>query len=240
MPVVCACGREAGAGEIDCSLCGRELIAPSPVPPDAWSSETAPAPYPVPPLPPAPAPHAWPWESPPVPPPPPSVRRDPALILIGVLVLALVVAALLFFMNRPVRAADPPVPAEQTAAGTPRPVDSYSPPPTASEYPDPSETPTTVVYPDVTISGLECGREGDGPYAAAASGNINTTCPFALNVGEEYRERGANGDPVTLYVYSPSTGDWYYLDCSGDQPVTCVNTTKAVVYLYGGHANFSE
>jgi hypothetical protein len=145
----------------------------------------------------------------------------------------LTVGAFLFFLDRPGRAADPsPIPAEPTATDRVRPVDSNSPTPT--------ETPNTVLYPDVTISGHECGREGHGPYAAAASGNSDTSCPFAMNVGKAYRGSESNGDRVTLYVHSPRTGDWYYMDCSGDQPVTCVNTSKAVVYLYGGQANFSE
>jgi len=167
--------------------------------------------------------------------PAPSVRRNPVPALIGVLILVLAISALLFFTNRSeVAAGPPPAPAAPTATVlVPTAVDSNSPTPTGSE------TLETVAYPDVTISGHECGRDAEGPYAAAASGNSYTTCAFAMKVGEAYRERGSNGDPVTLYVHSPSTGDWYYMDCSGDQPVTCVNTTKAVVYLYGGHANFS-
>ena len=223
MPVVCVCGRVAGAGEIECSLCGRDLTGPPSAPPDAWPSAPAPASYPV-----APTPHR-------------SERSNLAPILIGALVLVLTVGALLFFLNRPGPAANPsPIPAEPAAGETSPPVDSYSPAPAESETTETSESPASVGYPDVTITGQECGRKGHGPYAAAAKGNDDTSCPFAMNVGKAYRGHGSKGDPVTLYVYSPHTGDWYYMDCSGDQPVTCVNTTNAVVYLYGGHANFSE
>jgi serine/threonine-protein kinase len=173
-------------------------------------------------------------------PAPRTVRRDPVPFLIGAIVLVLIVGGLLFYLIRPGPATEPPTAAaEPTASDSESAVDSSTAPPGYETTTTP-ETPNAVVYPEVTISGHECGRAGEGPYATAASGNIHTTCPFALNVGEEYRRSECNGQPVTLYVYSPSTGDSYYMDCSGDQPVTCVNTTKAVVYLYGGHANCTE
>jgi hypothetical protein len=118
--------------------------------------------------------------------------------------LVLNLGALLFFMNRPGRATEPPpAAAEPTVSDQESAVDS-SPTPPGSETTTASETPNTVVYPDITISGRECGRDGDGPYAAAA-GNINTTSRFAVNVGKAYRQSESNGAPLTLYVYSPST-----------------------------------
>lgn len=100
--------------------------------------------------------------------------------------------------------------------------------------------PTTSEYPSLILAGRECGRSGNGPYAAAASANEYTSCPFALSVRDAYVQSGAHGASVSIDVFSSITQTWYTMRCSGDQPVTCVGGNQAVVYVYGGTAIFTR
>ena len=90
----------------------------------------------------------------------------------------------------------------------------------------------------MTITGRECGRLGQGAYAAAAAGNAHTSCPFAIAVRSAYLASGASGGTTSLRAYSPSTHTSYDMACAGDQPVICTGGKDAVVYLYGGAASF--
>jgi hypothetical protein len=103
----------------------------------------------------------------------------------------------------------------------------------------PPSTSASPSYPEMSLTGKECGRTGDGPYAAAAAANDHTSCPFALNVRDQYVGSGGNGSAVSITAHSPVTNKDYTMQCSGSQPVTCSGGNDAVVYLYGGSATFS-
>src|SRR5262245_34970264 len=67
-------------------------------------------------------------------------------------------------------------------------------------------------------SGGSC---GDGVSAGA-----NTTCPFAENVAQAYRESGNS----TVSAYSPARNQTYTMSCSGTNPVVCRGGDNASVY----------
>jgi hypothetical protein len=108
----------------------------------------------------------------------------------------------------------------------------------SADYSSDSST-TASEYPTLSLTGHECERSGTGPYAAVASANDHTSCPFAVNVRDAYVRSGASGEAVYIDVYSPTTKTKYTMQCRGDQPVTCTGGNDAVVYLYGGNATFS-
>jgi hypothetical protein len=78
----------------------------------------------------------------------------------------------------------------------------------------------------------------DGPYAAVATGNDVTSCPFSANVQSADQASGSNGGTVTLNVNSPVTGKDHDMTCSGNQSVQSTGG-NALVYIYGGSASFS-
>ncbi|HVI18836.1 MAG TPA: hypothetical protein VM712_10685 [Gaiellales bacterium] len=83
------------------------------------------------------------------------------------------------------------------------------------------------------------GGGGGGSGASGASGgsgkscgggvtaNSATTCPFALNVADEYR---SSGGASTIQVYSPVTKQTYTMSCTGS-PTTCTGGNSASVTI---------
>jgi hypothetical protein len=73
----------------------------------------------------------------------------------------------------------------------------------------------------------DCGSpwSEDGVHVSAGP---NTSCPFALNVCEQYNS--VPGDSVAIDVYSPVTQQTYTMNCvrTGDT-VTCRGGNNAVV-----------
>jgi hypothetical protein len=56
----------------------------------------------------------------------------------------------------------------------------------------------------------------------------NTSCPFALNVADEYN---ASGGATRISVYSPTTGETYRMTCSEGSPNVCTGGNNASVYI---------
>jgi hypothetical protein len=67
--------------------------------------------------------------------------------------------------------------------------------------------------------GTDC---GDG-----VSVGPNTTCDFAQNVAQAYRESGSS----VVRAYSPARGDTFAMSCSGTDPVVCRGGDNASVYI---------
>jgi hypothetical protein len=175
--------------------------------------------------------------------PVPSTRPEPGrsspTVLIAVLVVVLIAtAAIVFGVYHRTDAGSRPQDSS-TVSTTGDQSDPPATPPAPSPTATPTPTPSSDGYPSLKLSGRFCGRSGDGPHASAAAGNGITTCPFAVNVGREYEREGVVDGPVTLRVYSPKLDRTYSMSCAGDQPVVCTGGTNALVYLYGGSAEFS-
>lgn len=103
----------------------------------------------------------------------------------------------------------------------------------------PSSGSAATAYPSLVLTGQECRRQGTGPYAAAAAGNETTTCAFALATQDAYRRANpAPGQGIRITAWSQARGQDVALRCTGAQPVKCVSSTGALVYLYGGTARF--
>lgn len=113
----------------------------------------------------------------------------------------------------------------------------------------PASSPTALfpsspvgTYPAIVITGRECARTGSGPVSAAAAGSAATTCEFAIATRAAYADVLATSVPtaqVPLSVWSAARRQDVALTCTGQQPVICRSSGGAVVYLYGGKADFS-
>ncbi len=91
---------------------------------------------------------------------------------------------------------------------------------TATPTPTPLPTqPAAVAY--VPPGGSDCGN-GVGV-------NSVTTCPFGLNVRDAYLQSGGAG--VLYDVYSPATGAYYTMTCTGYDPVRCAGGNNAEVFI---------
>ena len=130
MPLVCECGREARAGDVECSLCGRDLGTQAPA--SAWPQTPEPG---------------RPWG----PPSPATSGPRPELILIGALILVVVLGLAIFVITRPERTvvAPPAAPAQPTESqilpSEQVPPKEDAPPPSTSL---PSGTPSTSLPSD--------------------------------------------------------------------------------------------
>jgi Flp pilus assembly protein TadG len=87
-------------------------------------------------------------------------------------------------------------------------------------------TPSTVtasvpVPVPVAPQGTSCGSN--------VSAGPNTTCPFALNVADEYLTEG--GGTISIVMYSPVTGLDYTMSCVAGVPSICRGGNNAVVYI---------
>ncbi|OJU96078.1 MAG: hypothetical protein BGO23_00670 [Solirubrobacterales bacterium 67-14] len=61
------------------------------------------------------------------------------------------------------------------------------------------------------------------------SAGPNTSCAFAINVAEAWKESGGTGD---ITVHSPTTGEDYTMSCAPDAEGTvCTGGDNASVYL---------
>jgi len=91
--------------------------------------------------------------------------------------------------------------------------------------PAPTVTVATVV-PSATVVPVAAptsyGNCGDG-----LSAGPNTTCPFAFNVRDAYRQHG----PGTVVAYSPVTHRTYAMSCSAGATVVCTGGNNASVYF---------
>ena len=101
-----------------------------------------------------------------------------------------------------------------------------SPSPSAGS-PSPSATPAGAV----PAGAISCGGSGAGDAAAVFAADANTSCPFAVEVGNAYRAANSGGAPASITAKSPVTGKDYSLVCSGSVPTTCVADSGATVYL---------
>jgi hypothetical protein len=71
-----------------------------------------------------------------------------------------------------------------------------------------------------------CGQAGSG--ASVYAGNSDTSCEFAMDTAEAYRNYGNGSQPFS--VYSPVTGQTYTMTCTSAGSV-CQGGNNAVVYL---------
>lgn len=71
-----------------------------------------------------------------------------------------------------------------------------------------------------SVSGDDCGN--------GISAGANTSCPFALYVGEGYRAEG----PGVVRAYSPTTGETYAMTCEAGDPAVCRGGNNATVYIH--------
>lgn len=88
----------------------------------------------------------------------------------------------------------------------------------------------------IIIVGTACPSTATGAYSGIAVGTARTSCTFAAATRTAYVESGADGENVTLDVYSQARKANVRLTCSGDAPVECRSADGAVVYLYTGEA----
>jgi hypothetical protein len=99
---------------------------------------------------------------------------------------------------------------------------------TVTEEPDPAPTVTeTEEKAQSEDPGPTQGERKDCGESVYASGTAS--CPFALAVAEAFRYSG--GSRYLTDVYSPVTGQYYDLSCTGLAPVTCV-VGRARVSIY--------
>lgn len=100
----------------------------------------------------------------------------------------------------------------------------------ASTQPTPTGGPSFIEIPD---SARLCGIRNDGIYADAWAGNAQTSCPFALQVGDVYEDivPEPTGETIRIQVHSSVTGRDYLMTCAPTIPVRCTGGTNAVVYL---------
>ncbi|MDH6246667.1 hypothetical protein [Mycobacterium sp. OTB74] len=79
------------------------------------------------------------------------------------------------------------------------------------------------------------GSPGVGQFITDCGGgvwvNSNTSCPFALNVHEQWLAQ-AGGGSALVEAFSPTTGQTYTMACvrSGDS-VTCLGGNEAAVWF---------
>jgi hypothetical protein len=57
----------------------------------------------------------------------------------------------------------------------------------------------------------------------------NTSCAFARNVRANYYQ--SSGGNISLNVYSPTTGRYYTMSCTGGSPHVCTGGNNASVYF---------
>ena len=77
--------------------------------------------------------------------------------------------------------------------------------------------------------GGSAGNGGGGPHdcgAGVTANNAGTTCSFALNVAQAYRDSGGSS---TIEVYSPVTKQTYAMSCVGASATTCTGGNNASV-----------
>jgi hypothetical protein len=192
-----------------------------------------------------------------MPPSPPS-RSTPTALIAGLVALVLVVVGGLvyFFVVRPRQAEQSTAPVtvvvtrrpttagagSTNAATTPGGATTQPSAPASTTSAPPS--PALPTYPPLQLTGQLCATTGAGPWANAASGNAQTSCPFAIAVQAAYvtvlgSATTAPATPVAITAHSTVTNKDYMMSCVGDQPVTCTGGNNAVVYLYGGAATFT-
>jgi hypothetical protein len=85
---------------------------------------------------------------------------------------------------------------------------------------DSGATTTPAPAPSSGGSGDDCG--------GGVRAGPNTSCPFALNVADEYR---SSGGATRISVYSPTTGQTYRMVCSEGSPNVCTGGNNASVYI---------
>jgi hypothetical protein len=85
---------------------------------------------------------------------------------------------------------------------------------------DSGSTTTPAPSPPSSGQGDDCG--------GGVRAGPNTSCPFALNVADEYR---SSGGATRISVYSPTTGETYRMSCSEGSPNVCTGGNNASVYI---------
>ena len=123
-----------------------------------------------------------------------------------------------------------PTPGEASAPASPEASPSASASPSVAS---PSATPSPSASPvgEVPAGAISCGVSGTGDAAAVFAKDAQTSCPFALQVGNAYRAANSAGAPASITANSPVTGKDYTLVCTGVTPTTCVADTGATVFL---------
>jgi hypothetical protein len=108
-----------------------------------------------------------------------------------------------------------------TVTGTPVPTVTVTPTPT------PTVTKTVVVEPRSvyvpaapTLTACGIGTYGEEVYAGP-----DTSCPFALNVEQDWSDAPSN----TFSAYSPVTGLSYIMSCNGANTNECTGANNALV-----------
>jgi len=81
-------------------------------------------------------------------------------------------------------------------------------------------TPPATTTSSSTAQGDDCG--------GGVRAGPNTSCPFALNVADEY---DSTGGATRIYVHSPTTGETYRMTCSEGSPNVCTGGNNASVYI---------
>ena len=257
------CGQPTTVGAALCGQCGAPVSGAQPPPwggPPAGAMDTHETMV----RPPGSGGFTGPGGFPPPPvgmPPPPPSRSTPTALIAGLVALAVVVVGGLvyFFVVRPRQAEQSTAPVTVVVTRRPTPAaagstNAASTPGGATTEPSaPATAPNTTnappssappTYPPLQLTGQLCATTGAGPWANAASGNAQTSCPFAIAVQAAYvtvlgSAATAPATPVAVTAHSTVTNKDYVMSCVGDQPVTCTGGNNAVVYLYGGSATFT-
>lgn len=114
--------------------------------------------------------------------------------------------------------------------------------PTVSERPAPAPTVTKTARPKATVTvtadaGVQDTAEqprtvtAPAGYRSCSQGvyaNDKTSCPYAMAVADEWRTYGG---PVLYNVYSPVTGKYYDMECTGTGPAVCNGGVGGSVWI---------
>ncbi|TWE10355.1 hypothetical protein [Rudaeicoccus suwonensis] len=163
-----------------------------------------------------------------------------ALAPILVIVASLIVIALVAFFalhhssSKDNDAATTPLPS-QTSQSTPSttqsqsqsqsPSQTQSSPESSTDQSSSSDSPSSSANPLFPSSATAC--PGTSEYATGPK----TSCPFAAVVASTYAAKKDSSGNATFSAVSPETGDTYQVSCTSGDYVTCVTTTKAIVYI---------
>lgn len=158
----------------------------------------------------------------------------PILVIVASLIVIAVVA--FFALHHSSKSTDAtsttPLPT-QTSQSTPSttqsqdqsPSDTQSSPESSTGQSSSSDSASASANPIFPASATAC------PGTSAYATGPKTSCAFAAVVASTYQAKKDSSGNATFSAVSPETGDTYQVSCTSGSYVTCVTTTKAIIYV---------